>query len=261
MFRLQGSTSRFLLVLLAILTCCGGLANAAPTYVHFDQVGAQTLMLSEINLYRVRHGLRALQLDSTIASVADHHARDMILRNYFDHISPDGEGPQERLAHAGLPYPVGENLGVMRSYGLTTHEIVSGIMDALIASPAHRANLLDPRATHLGLGFCQDMDNQSAFMDLDVGTHSGAGTVVVCQEFIRKPLKNWQQTGADLTAQLAHPYMSVSVEVIDRDTHEVVRYQRLEVVEGTFATDLKLKRPGQYEVRVLGLQDALLQAP
>ncbi|HYE78965.1 MAG TPA: CAP domain-containing protein, partial [bacterium] len=181
------------LFLALLLPLASGPALAAPgprPYTHVDLVLAKDLMLAQLNAVRQEKGLPMLVEDPSVSAVALAHARDMVARDYFAHVSPEGATPQERLAAAGLPYPVGENLGALRSYGLTTGEIARGLLQSLLDSPPHRANLLDRRATHIGLGFCQDKDSQTNFMDLSMeGT--GAGTVVVCQEFVRKPLKAW----------------------------------------------------------------------
>lgn len=246
--------------------------HATPRYQHVDLAEAERLMLAELNRLRLRHELPLLQLDPAVSRVAERHARDMVRRNYFAHHSPEGLGPQERLAKADLPWPVGENLGVMRSFGLGTNEIVLGLMQALLDSPVHRANLLDPRATHVGLGFAQDKDDQTAFMDLDLAGRPGAGTVLVVQEFVRKPLKQWSPAAANrtnsprermlLTGDPAEGYAFVAVEVIDLASRTLVRYQHLPVVGGSFRAELRLEQPGEYEVRVLGLHaDALLQTP
>lgn len=263
-----------------LLACCVILGllvttptSAAPLQItHFDQVAGRQMMLAGVNQYRLDNGLSLLQEETEVSKVAERYAREMVSQNFFAHIAPDGRGPQERLADAGLPWPVSENLGAMRSYGLGTREIVDGLLRALIESPVHRANLLDPRATHIGLGFAQDKDLQTAFMDLDMAGHAGAGTVLVVQEFVRKPLKSWsggvsstvtaRRSTVQLTGEPVDRFEFVAVEVLDRATRRLVRYQHLPVVAGTFAAQLQWSDPGEYEVRVLGLRaDALLQTP
>jgi len=272
--RWQGLTLRSILAFALVLLSCGtSLADPQPLALsHFDQAHARLLMLSGINRYRIEHDLPMLQEDPEVHVVAERYARNMVANNFFAHIDPAGNGPQERLAAVDLPWPVSENLGAMRSYGLGTSEIVEGLLAALIKSPVHRANLLDPRATFIGLGFAQDKDNQSAFMDLDMSGHAGAGTVVVVQEFVRKPLKRWSggssqtMTRARSTVELSgtpvDAFEFVAVEILDRATRKLIRYQHLPVVAGSFAAHLQLDFPGDYEVRVLGLRaDSLLQRP
>ncbi|HYE78042.1 MAG TPA: hypothetical protein VEI97_08655, partial [bacterium] len=57
-------------------------------------------------------------------------------------------------------------------------------------------------------------------------------------------------------------YAAVALEIVDRDTQELVRYNHVPVVDGEFRMAVKLDQPGRYEVRVLGLQpDMLVQRP
>lgn len=271
MFSRWPGTALFALIVLLISGTSTALAQPLALS-HFDQAQARKQMLAGINRYRIEHGLPMLQEDAEVHVVAERYARTMVAKNFFAHIDPWGSGPQERLAAVDLPWPVSENLGAMRSYGLNTQEIVEGLLAALIASPVHRANLLDPRATFIGLGFAQDKDNQSAFMDLDMKGRSGAGTVVVVQEFVRKPLKRWSggssqgmtrsHSRVELSGEPVDPFEFVAVEILDRTTRKLIRYQHLPVVAGSFAAHLQLDFPGDYEVRVLGLRaDALLQRP
>lgn len=262
--------SRPLLALSLLLTLLALPAFAAgpPAYQHVDLSAAKALMLTQLNEVRAGRGLPLLQEEPAVSLVAAAHARDMVARDYFAHFTPEGTGPQERLAAAGLPYPVGENLGALRSYGISPSDIVTGLLQSLLESPAHRANLLDPRATHVGIGFCQDKDNQSAFMDLDLEGNAGAGTVVVCQEFIRKPLRDWAPSTAPgsvrpreavlLSGTPVDDFAAVALEIIDRDTQKLVRYDHVPLVDGEFHTQVKLDEPGRYEVRVLGLQPGML---
>lgn len=52
-------------------------------------------------------GLVALYLDVALNGLAQGHSNDMVKRNFFDHINPDGLGPQQRATAAGFNYSVG----------------------------------------------------------------------------------------------------------------------------------------------------------
>ncbi len=104
--------------------------------------GAQ--MLNLVNAERQRYGVRPLVYDPVLASVAEAHARDMIGRGYFGHISPRGTTPAARAGRAGLRFSaLGENLA-----GDTS---VADAHRLLVASPPHRANLLNAAYTRMGV--------------------------------------------------------------------------------------------------------------
>jgi uncharacterized protein YkwD len=72
---------------------------------------------------------------------------DMNLRDYFDHTTPDGLGPGDRLDQAEYDGTAwGENI----AWGYTTPEaVVAGWM----ASPGHCANIMNAQFTETGVGY------------------------------------------------------------------------------------------------------------
>ena len=98
------------------------------------------------NAERARHGLRALAVDARLAQAADAHSADMARRGFFAHESPDGRQVWDRAVAAGYAYrKVAENIAAGQR---TAAEVVHGWME----SPGHRANILDPVLTQIGVG-------------------------------------------------------------------------------------------------------------
>lgn len=101
-------------------------------------------LLAAVNGIRASYGLRALRVDATLVRAARSYSAQMIRTGSFAHGSMGA-----RLARAGARGPVyGENLawGVGASAGART------IVRSWMASPGHRANLLRPGWTRIGLG-------------------------------------------------------------------------------------------------------------
>jgi uncharacterized protein YkwD len=75
------------------------------------------------------------------------HSRDMAVRDYFDHRSPEGHGPMQRAQAAGFEGGfVGENIAAgYRS----PRDVVQGWMD----SPGHCLNVMEPRYRFLWVGY------------------------------------------------------------------------------------------------------------
>lgn len=109
-------------------------------------VESQTLM-KLINLERGQRNLTTLLTDDRLIQAATEKSQDMIDRDYFAHIDPDGNYVWPRIEKAGYrPYRIlGENLAV----DFSTSE---GMVKAWIDSPTHRANLLHPEFADQGLG-------------------------------------------------------------------------------------------------------------
>lgn len=99
-----------------------------------------------INLERTGRGLAPLAWDDAVAQVAFEHSLDMQDRGYFDHVTPDGDDPGDRLATAGIP-TMGWAENIARGQA-TPASAVSSWMN----STGHRNNILAPGLTHAGLG-------------------------------------------------------------------------------------------------------------
>ncbi|MBS2022325.1 MAG: hypothetical protein JST92_07930, partial [Deltaproteobacteria bacterium] len=98
-----------------------------------------------INRLRRAHGLNTLQRDKALDAIALGHSTLMAQTRTFAHILAADGDPMQRLDRAGYANTsVGENLG-MGADALIAHQGIEG-------SPAHLANLLDPRHRRLGLG-------------------------------------------------------------------------------------------------------------
>lgn len=96
---------------------------------------------------RARAGLAPLAGDPPLARAAQAHCADMVARDFYDHTSPDGAQPWDRAAAAGSRRrTVGENIACGQR---SPAEVVDGWMN----SPGHRANILKPEFTHIGVGF------------------------------------------------------------------------------------------------------------
>ncbi|MFC8427242.1 CAP domain-containing protein [Streptomyces sp. NPDC057253] len=99
------------------------------------------------NRERAKAGLPPLAVDHHLAGAAQAYSTDMAARAFYSHTSPEGTQPWDRAAAAGSTRrSIGENIACgQRSAG----EVVEGWMN----SPGHRANILKPGFTHIGVGF------------------------------------------------------------------------------------------------------------
>jgi uncharacterized protein YkwD len=125
-------------------------------------------LIAAINKERETRGLRPLTLDPLLTATARAHSREMCDLDYFDHESPTPacQTPLDRYLvarrvqgqeppHAAL---VGENL----FYASVTDGVYNAgyAHTALMASPEHRANILEPRFTKVGVGLYRDSEGR-----------------------------------------------------------------------------------------------------
>lgn len=99
------------------------------------------------NEARRRNGCGPLVHDPQLRAAALGHSQDMAARNYFSHTSPEGRDPGDRIRAAGFS-PIstwGENIAL-------GHPTAAAVVQAWLDSPGHRANILNCRFTHIGVG-------------------------------------------------------------------------------------------------------------
>ncbi|NLG86200.1 MAG: sporulation protein [Firmicutes bacterium] len=114
-----------------------------------EQLAAEEARLLELtNQARKEAGLQPLQLDMRLVETARAKSADMVANDYFGHISPDLGSPFDQMHQAGITYQTaGENLA-----GAPTADAAhTGLMN----SPGHRANILNPNFTHIGIGMAK----------------------------------------------------------------------------------------------------------
>jgi uncharacterized membrane protein required for colicin V production len=106
---------------------------------------AQELLFSLINQERSSAGLTPLQRDPALAEVARRHSREMFRLGEFSHVSPTTGSPADRIAVANPDYVLsGENIALAQT--------AQAAHDGIMGSPPHRANVLNPGFTHVGVG-------------------------------------------------------------------------------------------------------------
>lgn len=118
-----------------------------PYSVSSPQVRAdmEAKMLQLVNEERKKQNLPALKPDPELTIVARAHSKDMFMRGYFAHLTPEGKTPFDRMHAAGVRFMVaGENLAL----GQTLTICHNGLMN----SSGHRANILDKSYGRIGIG-------------------------------------------------------------------------------------------------------------
>ena len=130
-------------------------AKSVVRTVKIVQIDEQ--MLNMVNEERVKVGVEPLVLNEKLMITAQERAEDMIERNYWSHVDPDGEWAWVLMHKIGYLYDhAGENL-----YRQANIDITTGLWDrhavrAWMGSPEHRENILDD-FNELGIGRAGDI--------------------------------------------------------------------------------------------------------
>jgi uncharacterized protein YkwD len=148
-----GQTERFLTLsaagLLTVLLLGLAVTNAAPTSRGSDRAAAAT-MVTMVNTERALHDLAPLRPADDVTLIAEAWSERMAANGSMEH-NPDH--PEQICCWRG----VAENVAFAEPYRLwrpgdRVLRLVEELHEALLASPGHRANLLDGELDEIGIG-------------------------------------------------------------------------------------------------------------
>src|SRR4051794_16461891 len=110
-------------------------ANADTPVTSLSRTAARHAVLCIVNAERNVRGLPSVHSDMRLMIAAQRHTEDMVARNYFEHVAPNGSDPGDRITAAGyLWMSYGENIAA--GY-LTPRSVMEGWM----ASAGHCENI------------------------------------------------------------------------------------------------------------------------
>lgn len=146
------------------------------TDIHLEQLLAAT------NSKRQEAELSPLRYSEQLSEAAAEKAKDMFAKNYWAHLSPDGKSPWEFITSAGYRYTVaGENLA--KNFSTS-----GAVVDAWIASPTHRDNILKPSYRDIGFAIVNGvLDGEETTLVVQMFGAIGAELAQVPQQRAARP--------------------------------------------------------------------------
>ena len=127
-----------------VLLLAGVALLLSPLCATASVSASHSTLLQAINAVRVAHGLRPVRIGNRLESAAEAHTKAMLATQVFDH---GAFVARLRDFHITAP-SIGENL----AWATGSYATPDAIVAAWLASPPHRANLLDPSYTRIGIG-------------------------------------------------------------------------------------------------------------
>ena len=111
------------------------------------QVSAEIQQVVNLtNQERAKAGLKALQIDTKLTQSAQAKSQEMKDKNYFSHTSPTYGSPFDLMKAFGVTYKsAAENIA-------QGQRNASEVVKAWMESSGHRANIMNPSFTHIGVG-------------------------------------------------------------------------------------------------------------
>lgn len=139
---------------------------------------AQSATLCLVNRERRAHGLRSLTRSKTLDTASRRYAREMVRKRFFAHVTPDGGTLKQRISSSRYlnrtrSYRIGENL----AWGSGSLATPRHRMESWMNSPSHRANILNPRFRHLGVGLSTGAPKETNLQSATYVTHFGQRTL------------------------------------------------------------------------------------
>lgn len=112
---------------------------------------AEARIFELLNLARNAARLRPVAPDDELRQVALGHSKDMAEHHFFSHVSPSTGQPADRVKRAGV-------LVTESAENIAQAPTAEDVHDGLMESPGHRAAMLDPRFTHVGIAAIMNED-------------------------------------------------------------------------------------------------------
>ena len=125
-------------------------ADKHPSQATVKQLRAATVCL--LNVERRKHGRSKLRSNSGLALAGQRHARDMVRKRYFAHNSRAGRDFKDRIVRTGYTRGSAAILGENLAWGSHNLATPRSIVRGWMRSPGHRANILQPKFRHVGIG-------------------------------------------------------------------------------------------------------------
>ena len=220
----------YALIIITIKVFSIGLGLVFPKTNFFADV-SQQLVLHLTNQQRQNNGLAVLKENPTLDNAAKQKAMDMVLNNYFAHVSPQGVTPWYWFKNSGYSYRyAGENLAIdfLES---------SDVVNAWMNSPGHRQNILNDKYQEIGIAVVQ-------------GKVDGQNTTVVVQMFGSPKIAAVQPSATPIPTIKPSPTINpsptpvVSIIPVPSPVIAIPSFQPLFTVEPIVAGDITEPSPG-----------------
>ena len=140
-----------------------------------------------VNQERQKYGLAQLLLDMKLSDIAREHSKDMAMRNFFSHQTPEGKTPRDRWVAGGYnsdknyssyyTYGLAENIFKSHLYSSVTYyngvpyynwmsqsDIANSTVIGWMSSLGHRKNILTATYDKEGIGVAVSLDRNEVYV-------------------------------------------------------------------------------------------------
>ena len=133
----------------------GQAGNAAPQAPKGEQGVSlndmETYLLNAINNERGAASLPTVQINGGLTDLARYRSNDMASRNYFAHVTPEGNDFLAMLSDRGIAYKYAGEILARNNY--PAEQAASVAMQSYLNSAPHKAIIMDGRYSQVGIGY------------------------------------------------------------------------------------------------------------
>jgi hypothetical protein len=176
------------LAILVLLALAPAVATASECPHGDDLVTAlsapdrRVALLCVIDAERTARAVPAVRGNAQLARAAQGHADDMVVRHFFEHVTPGGSTLGDRVNATGYIEGRGDwELGEAIAWAQQPLDTPVTLMRAWLGSPEHRAIILDRRFHDVGIGVASGVTDGSGGLGatavLDFGFRTASPTL------------------------------------------------------------------------------------
>lgn len=134
-----------------------------------DTPAVEAAIIELTNVYRGKQKLGALSANPDLTRAARAYAAYLAKYGQFSHTA-DGRQAGDRITSAGYAWcQVGENLALhVDSRGFESRALAQKSVEGWINSPPHRANMVAPYMTDIGVGVARAKDKDPKFISVQL---------------------------------------------------------------------------------------------
>lgn len=190
-----------------------------------EAITSQILILT--NESRTANNVSPLALNTSLNQAAKNKADDMLANNYFSHTSPDGRKPWDFVKRSDYTYIlIGENLAMNFIAAADAHT-------ALMASPSHQKNILNPKYSDIGLAVVSgQIDGKDTNVLVEIFGAKLESNIAKAEVPVVKPVASVEETEAP---EISNPVDS-NTPIVKSDSQTVSAVEvitKKEVVNST----------------------------
>lgn len=176
-----------------VLLLIPGIAAAAQ---QFDSA-AEEEVVRGVNADRAQAGLPPLEVDDRLTEIARQHTEKMVEHKALSHQFPEEPDVRHRVVSSGVRFDIsGENVAYDRD--------ADSAERALMHSPPHRANILRPQFTVIGVGVIRVGD--SIYVTQDFADRLKEFTPTAAESAVSKSFEQLRRSaGAPLLPRVSQP--------------------------------------------------------